>query len=359
MSNLEIWSDFYKYKKFSVYDKLMNHFRVGGQQKPVCFVDYSQTVPLPKRALIYDDITQFWAQDISTSTTTFEETIDSIIINIIDKVSASNKKLAVWYSGGTDSLAVLSSVLKNSTTDFKKEKLLIRLTTDSIEEYPWFYDTYIKDKLNHSFSTLDEYFNPDYYNIDGVFGDTVFGEHYIPELIQGGYLSADIDWLSEPVERFEEILYSVIKQIEWANWLYNSMEPMFKKYKAVNVFDAFWLQGAAMNLNQLHWMPFTLSYPVAKLDKQIINEKFQDHYETRVFSHPNMFLYAFNHRRGPESNIHRARISSNKYSLDFSNDMDYFNNKQKVSSQIKMYNSTPFSSILNDFSIHKDIIYRI
>jgi hypothetical protein len=184
----------------------MNHFRVGGQQKPVCFVDYSQTVPLPKRALIYDDITRFWAQDISTSTTTFEETIDSIIINIIDKVSASNKKLAVWYSGGTDSLAVLSSVLKNSTADFKKEKLLIRLTTDSIEEYPWFYDTYIKDKLNHSFSTLDEYFNPGYYNIDGVFGDTVFGEHYIPELIQGGYLSADIDWLSEPVERFEEIL---------------------------------------------------------------------------------------------------------------------------------------------------------
>lgn len=356
---LEIWSDFYRYKKFSVYDKLMNYFRLAGQQKPVCFVDYSQTVPLPKRALIYEDVKQFWQSDIAPTTKTFTETMDSIIIGIIEKVSSSNKKLAVWYSGGTDSTAILSAVLKNSSKDFQKEKLLVRLTKDSIEEYPWFYENYIHDKLNHKISSLNEYFDDGYYNIDGVFGDTVFGEHYIPELIEKGYLKSNVDWLAQPVERFEEILDSVLKNIELSNWLYSSMEPMFKKYKAQNVFDAFWLQGAAMNLNQLHWMPFTLNYDVANISPEIIRQKFQDHYETRVFSHPDMFSFAFSHRRSSESDIYRARVCSNKYSLDFSNDMDYFNNKKKVSSQIKMYHSTPYSSMLTDFSVQKDIIYRI
>jgi hypothetical protein len=360
MSDLVIWSDFYRYKKFSVYDKLMNHFRIAGDQKPVCFVDYSQTVLLPKRALIYEDIKNFWAQDtVPEYNKSFEETLDNIVTNIINKVTLSNKKLAVWYSGGTDSLALLSAILKNSNESFKKEKLLVRLTNDSITEYPWFYEKYINNKLNFKFSKLNDYFDNEYYNVDGVFGDTVFGEHYIPELIQKGYLSDNVDWLSQPVERFEEVLNSVLKNHDMSNWLYSSMETMFKKYKANTVFDAFWLQGAAMNLNQLHWMPFTLSYPVGKIDKETIKEKFLDHYETRVFSHPNMFLYAFNHRRSIDSNIYRARISSHKYSLDFSKDLDYYDNKIKVSSQIKMYDSTPFSSMNLDFTIDKDIIYRI
>jgi hypothetical protein len=359
MSELEIWSDFYKYKKFSLYDKLMNHFRVSGQQKPVCFVDYSQTVPIPKRALIYKDIKDFWSTDVPKSNKTFEETLDGIINKIIDKVSNSNKKLAVWYSGGTDSLSILCSVIKNSSNSFKKEKLLVRLTKDSIEEYPWFYETYISNKLNHKFSTLDEYFHPEFYNIDGVFGDTVFGEHYIPELVESGYIKDDIDWLAEPVERFENLLYAVLKNIEMSNWLYHTMEPLFKRYNAQNIFDAFWLQGCAMNLNQLHWMPFTLSYPVGKLDSSIIKEKFEYHYETRVFSNYDMFVYSFNHRKSNESNIYRARISSNKYSLEFTKDIDYFNNKKKVSSQIKLYDSTPYSSMSETFRIEKDIIYRI
>lgn len=360
MSILPIWADFCQFNKYSLYDRLMTTFRVAGQQHPVCFVDYSQTVPLPKRNLCYRDITDFWAQSIiPQSEKTFTETIDDIAKGIIQMVSNSNRKLAIWYSGGTDSLSVLTSILKNADKNFLKEKVLVRLTKDSIEEYPLFFDRYIKNDLNYEFSKLIDYFNEDYFNIDGVFGDTVFGEHYIPELVERKYLSDNVDWLSLPVERFEDILNSVLKNTNQSNWLYKTMEPMFTKYNAKTVFDAFWLQGAAMNLNQLHWMPFSLDSNISKISRAQFEKRFQDQYDFRIFSHPDMFLYAFNHRRSSKSDIYRARLSSNLYSLDFSGDKDYFDNKKKVSSQIKMYGSTPYSKIMSDFSIEAKIIYRV
>jgi hypothetical protein len=339
----------------------MNIFRMRGKQHPVCFVDYSQSVPLPKRALIYDDIKEFWELDnVPTYSNTFEETIDDIIINIINLVSSSNKKLAVWFSGGTDSTSILCAILKNSTLEFQKEKILIRLTTDSIEEYPWFFEKYINGKLEYQFSKLSDYFNDEYYNVDGVFGDTVFGEHYIPELIENKFLDESIDWLKLPVAKFADLLRNTLKDPKLTDWLYNVHCPLFKKYNAETVFDAFWLQGAAMNLNQLHWMPLALDFGIYSVTQEQFKRTFDRHYQTRVFSHPNMFRYAFNHRKSRDSNIYRPRISSNLYSLDFTKDTVYFDNKKKVSSQFKMYNRTsPVSSIFSDFTIDSTTIYRV
>ncbi len=360
MSTLPIWADFCQFKKYSLYDQLMTTFRVAGQQHPICFVDYSQTVPIPKRNLCYVDIKGFWEQpSVPYSNKTFTETIDSIAKGIISTISNSNRKLAVWYSGGTDSVSVLTSILRNADKQFLNEKVLVRLTTDSIDEYPLFFDRYIKDTLNYEYSSLIDYFNEDYLNIDGVFGDTVFGEHYIPELIESKYLTNDIDWVSEPVEVFEDILNSVLKNKKQSSWLFKSMESLFTKYNATTVFDAFWLQGAAMNLNQLHWMPFTLDSNISSISQEKFEKRFRDQYNMRMFSHPDMFLYAFNHRRSSASDIYRARLSSNLYALDFSGDRDYFDNKKKVSSQIKMYGSTPYSKITSNFSVEAKIIYRV
>lgn len=356
-ATMDLWSDFHRYKKFSLYDKLMNYFRIAGKQKPVCFVDYSQTVPLPKRHLIYEDVKLFW-QNVKLTQKTFDEVLDEIIYDIITKTSNSNKKLAVWYSGGTDSTAILCSIIKNSSAKFQKEKLLIRLTKDSIEEYPLFFEKYIK-KLNYEFSVLSDYFNLEYFNVDGVFGDTIFGEHYIPELIEDNYLNSDINWLELPVDKFENILFNVFKNEELASWLYLTMVPLFRKYEAETVFDAFWLQGAAMNLNQLHLMPLLLSYDAEKISKEDFQLTYDNHYHTRVFSDVRMFSYAFSYRKSSESNVFRPRLPSNKYTLEFTKDKEYFDNKKKVSSQIKMYDSTPFSALTFDFDIKKDIIYRI
>ena len=358
---LEIWSDLRRYKTYSVYDKYMNVFRMRGKQHPVCFVDYFQSIPLPKRALIYKDIKEFWELDqIPATTKTFEETIDTIAVNIINLVSNSNKKLAVWFSGGTDSTTVLCAILKNSSLTFQKEKLLIRLTKDSIDEYPWFFENYINGKLEYKFSRLSDYFNDSYYNVDGVFGDTVFGEHYIPELIENKFLQESIDWLNLPVDRFADVLKHTLKDSKLTEWLYNAHCPLFKKYNAETVFDAFWLQGAAMNLNQLHWMPLTLDFGIYLVTQEQFKRTFDRHYQTRMFSHPDMFKYAFNHRKSTDSNTHRPRISSNLYSLDFTKDKDYFDNKKKVSSQFKMYDRTsPVSSIFSDFTIDSTTIYRV
>lgn len=57
---------------------------------------------------------------------------------------ATGKTVTVSWSGGIDSTVALSSLL-NNTDNTSQIKVL--LSDKSIEEYPLFYDTYIKDKL--------------------------------------------------------------------------------------------------------------------------------------------------------------------------------------------------------------------
>lgn len=358
--DLPIWQDFYQLRSWSMYDKLMTAFRIAGNQHPVCFVDYSMTAPLPKRALVYEDVLDFWRTPLTKSTDSFADVMDRIATDIIQRIEISKYKLAVWYSGGTDSVCLLSAILKNSSPAFQQEKLLIRMSQHSIDEYPWYYDHYIKDKLPHKMSRLVDYFEDDYINVDGVFGDTVFGEHYIPELQERGFISKDVDWLAEPPVRFYDLLRAVLKDTPQAQWMWEQFETLSEKYHARNVFDLFWLQGAAMNLNQLHWMPFMLDYAACQLPPEVWKERFYRQYDYRVFSDVRMFQYAFTHRYSDRSDIRRARIDSHLYSLDFTGDKDYFDNKPKVSSQIKLYESTPYGRLsFPDFRIEPSIIYRV
>lgn len=358
--DLPIWQDFYQLPTWSMYDKLMTAFRIAGDQHPICFVDYSLTAPLPKRAHVYKDVLDFWQNPLPPCTDSFADVMGRIVTRIIRKVEESDSKLAVWYSGGTDSVCLLSAVLKNSSPAFQQEKMLIRMSQESIEEYPWYYECYIKDKLPHKMSRLVDYFEDGYYNVDGVFGDTVFGEHYIPELQERGFISKDADWLSRSPSNFHSLLLAVLKNRRQADWMWEQFERLGEKYNAENVFDLFWLQGAAMNLNQLHWMPFLLDYAACQLPPSVWKDRFYKQYDFRVFSSVDMFVYAFNHRYSDRSNIRRARIDSHLYSLDFTGDQDYFDTKPKVSSQIKLYESTPYGRLsFPDFRIEPSIIYRV
>jgi len=58
-----------------------------------------------------------------------------------------SQKIAVYYSGGMDSLCVFVALLKVLNNE-EKSRVTLCMSMDSVVEYPTFYDKYIKDKFN-------------------------------------------------------------------------------------------------------------------------------------------------------------------------------------------------------------------
>ena len=70
-------------------------------------------------------------------------------INIMEAetILKMGKRINVMWSGGIDSTSVLSSFL---IAGAKPDQLYVTMTTDSIDEYPWFYHNIIDGKIEHS-----------------------------------------------------------------------------------------------------------------------------------------------------------------------------------------------------------------
>jgi hypothetical protein len=103
---------------------------------------------------------------------------DERSVEILQK--AGNKKIYVFWSGGIDSTAALSGLLKNGGSD----KVVVVMGQSSIDEYPEFYYKFIENKIPVSFIAVKSQYqindSNDKYLTDGVIvtgelGDQIFG----------------------------------------------------------------------------------------------------------------------------------------------------------------------------------------
>ena len=126
----------------------------------------------------------------------FAQICDDIGRELVARAAADGKEIQVLWSGGIDSTLVLISLLKAAEQAGRTDLLEVVLTIDSVQEYPRFFDRFIRGRLrclpaSHPvFSYLDD----DKMIVTGEHGDQLFGSDYLAKYVPTGTAWRPWEW---------------------------------------------------------------------------------------------------------------------------------------------------------------------
>lgn len=147
---------------YSVFSKAFN--------SGISLVDRTGTIKLPFNVINRHPMPA--KQEMSL---TFEELCYQTWDKIEQHIKKTKLRPVIMYSGGIDSTLIVSLMHTYASPEFK-ERLLIILNTNSIQENPVFYENIIKRNYTMASSnSFENYFNEFNYIITGEFADNVFG----------------------------------------------------------------------------------------------------------------------------------------------------------------------------------------
>lgn len=231
--------------------------------------------------------------------------------NILEKCTNNGRDLKVCYSGGIDSTVALIAILKYKTK-YPNVNIFVLMSQDSIDEYPLFYDEYIKDKLNIWMTQgrdLDDLMkrksDKPCYIVTGELGDQLFGSSIMfrntPRL--------GVPWEDE----FSDDFISYFKPLMDLN---PDPDP--------SVANALW------------WLNFTLKYQWVQLRMYVMAEDVPYSDFIHFFGNTKFQQWAMNtpmSKKFPDFKDPASykRIAK-KYIFEYTNDKKYFNNKKKKGS---------------------------
>lgn len=249
----------------------------------------------------------------------------------------SGKKIILW-SGGIDSTALLVSMMKrNEINNYE-----ICYTKTSIEEYPWFFEKYIRNS-NSKFldvkNNVNVFYN-DIFNdgdidfiITGYNGDHIFGVDY--NCVTDKSISLESDW--------KVALNLVGKELEVF------IESVAKKspYQIKTIEDLYHYIYFVFDWNYDIYNNGLLLKDVSKIKKHI------PFYDTEYFQ--SWRLYHFDSLKIHSwDNMKNNKFVAKKYIYDFTKEKDYFKYKQKEISTKKLFSDYSrhnfHNYIMEDFS---------
>ena len=107
----------------------------------------------------------------------FNDICDERARFLMHKAKHTGRKLAIMYSGGVDSTAVLCSLLRNCSDKDIQENVIVLLSHESINENPSFYYNFVIKKFNCVSSFKFPYYlgHDDYIFMSGENADQLFG----------------------------------------------------------------------------------------------------------------------------------------------------------------------------------------
>lgn len=231
---------------------------------------------------------------------TFAQTADSTGWALVNRAEQEDCLINLMWSGGIDSTVALVSIIKTGKTD----RLRVLLSAASIEEYPLFFNTFIKDKLNYSLSNdpKAELTVKDI-NVTGEIGDQLFGSAAILKAYESGKLFSP----------YAEYMHKGFLR---------KLEPQVAKcpVELTTTFDFLW------------WFNFSMKYQNVQLriypSVQLPYGKITHFFDTTEFQ-----LWSLNNpdkkiKTTPES----YKFTAKDYIYEFTKDAEYRDNKLKVGS---------------------------
>lgn len=276
------------------------------------------------------NITKTPVFDLNNRTENYEDRFYSIIDQIADDVytqAGDDKKIALLYSGGVDSVCVLAALQRNKKyKDFlDQNRIFLAMTTMSITEYQWLFYNHILSKIPITALSYEKLMNsPDVMLVTGDGGDFVIGSSDI-DLLTGQDKTLDI--MSD-----YSVLFSYLDKMNNSQG-YKDLSIQMKdncpfEIKSLNQF-VWWLSQCYAIQTEIVW-PYVWS-SVTDLSTMPGDKKV-----FRFFYHHLMITFSYEYMStNPLYNTYdQTKNWTKRYSINHFGDEDFFN-KVKVFSQRK------------------------
>jgi len=282
-----------------------------------------------------------WKLDISLSPipeiTHNEKRFDIVLDSVAEKfchlVFQTRRTPYIMWSGGIDSTSILVSLLKLTNKELQ-ERLVIVCNQASINENPYFYHHYIKDRL----CTVDTdrfVVTPDNYDkilyVNGDCAEMIFGSTHPHNLARQGQL----DLINHPWQDHALLSRSMLTTNQDALEFGLDMIKESIKYSPVpieTIHDFLWWHY--FNFKIIDSLPRTIIAVADQLNDLQTAEFWKDSYHV-FYMRPEMQIWSMitnNHRR---EHMHiNYKYDAKNYIYQFDQNDFYHNNKQKYPSLI-------------------------
>ena len=232
---------------------------------------------------------------------------------ILDKAYNDVKHIYLLWSGGIDSTAVFTSMLK-SISEEQKRMFHVVMSPRGIKEYPLFYEKYVQDKFDiiwtnkKNFADVYKEALNKGYVVTGDCGDQIYGSHILETLPY---------WFSDYRDYLREVWYpnqNIDELIGMFEYAFNEYEMDIQK-----VHDFIW------------WMNFSCKWDVVSNSVKYTAKTYGD--EIAFFNHKDFEIYALNIPHDIHVSEYREyKKDMKKYIYDFTGDKEYYIQKMKVGS---------------------------
>ena len=135
--------------------------------------------------LDYDVVDALPTDETSAS---FGAICEQVADGIVDDALEQNLAIQVAWSGGIDSTVALISLVARLRDRAELDRLTVLLSLNSIREYPWFYEHFIRDQLQTEPlpMPLPTALREDALTVTGEHGDQLFGSDHLADLVRTG-----------------------------------------------------------------------------------------------------------------------------------------------------------------------------
>lgn len=305
-------------REFEVMFKLFSH--------NITFLDRTNTVQVPLKTSL---LPHMRLPDPVFTGTSFEEICDKRAREVLDHAAATNREIAVMYSGGVDSTLILCAFLKVARPEELK-RIIVLLSDKSIHENPNFYNNFVSKtfRCDSSFKFPAYVGNDKILFLTGENADQLFGS----QVIAGLSAFAGWDMLFKPLKETEDTLRGFF----WSSVLDKYKDDAVAAFEVLkricdnapipidNAYKFFWWINFAMKWQSVYvrLMPYSWNKSTIKLEENY----------TTFFSPAEFQLWAMeNADQLAGDDPSQSKIVAKRYILDVNGDKTYLR-KPKIGS---------------------------
>lgn len=250
---------------------------------------------------------------------TFAQVCDAVAADLVAEARRESRKLRVLWSGGIDSTVALIALLR-ALPESEWDRLQVRLSMLSINEYPLFFRRHILRRLDFRLvkPPITEQFGGNALIVTGEHGDQLFGSDKLLPLLRNGLA----------YEPYEDVLplhlmhkFGSGKKVDQ---LIDYLQPLFAACPTplATTVDLFWWLNFTIK-----WQQVSLRLPVFTFREEVqpLVERFRHFFRDVRFQRWALANYA---TRVP-AQISDYKLPAKQYIHTYTGDADYLGGKTK------------------------------
>ena len=308
------------------YRRFLNH--------NVALVDRCDKISMPYNFQLYEKFKM--PTDLTNFNMSYEDCCLQRAEELINLSKLLNKPIVIMYSGGIDSTLVVISFLKILQKENIRDRIIIAMTPESINENPNFNYKFIINTFNLiSSENFSYFFNGQYIILGGEHNDQLFGSDITQKV--------GLAW------GFEKLFNSYKDELMYRWLLYMGLEPQHARFwfdmlvwsaetspcQIKTSFDLFWW----LNFN-FKWQSvfFRILLRVNKDERKNINLEFINNYFHHFYTTQNFQKWSMlNSHLKVKEDWKSYKYICKEIIYNYTKDEYWFNNKIKVGSLFKIF----------------------